>query len=68
MFRFPFSRERELRTQVFVWDRRLKKKGISLTILQRTVNTALIYAYRPARLRDDFLKEGVREFLEGVLQ
>ena len=65
VFRFPFSRERELWVQALVWDRRLKKKGISLAVLQKAERTALIYVYRPVHLRDDLQKEGVKEFLAG---
>lgn len=63
MFNFPFSSDKELYRQIDCWNKIIGSKGVSLTVLRKRENTALIYVYRRARLQADLEKSGVRSFL-----
>ncbi|HWR23670.1 MAG TPA: DUF3793 family protein [Feifaniaceae bacterium] len=47
------------------WDRALSSRGVRLKVLHRDRDSALIYAYRPAKLMEDLSHPAVRAFLIG---
>ena len=53
LFRISFSAETELYAQLRSWNTLLGDKGISLTVLRKNPDSALIYVYREARLQAD---------------
>lgn len=63
MFNFPFSSEDELCRQIACWNEIIGPKGVSLTILRKRENTALIYVYRRTRLEAALKEKDVRRFL-----
>ena len=54
-----------LSEQIGAWNDRLSAKGITLHILRRQENAALIYVCRMASLQTDLQKPGVMPFLSG---
>lgn len=65
LFNYPFSSEEELNGQIAEWNRILGDKGISITVLRRRANSALIYVYRRSRLREELKRSDIREFLKN---
>ena len=65
LFRVQPCRCLDARTQVGFWDRELSSRGVRVTVLQEDQNGALIYAYRPAKLKQDLNFPAVRVFLAG---
>ena len=63
LFSLNFSSENNFDKQFNKWNCQLGKKGISLLLLHRYQQTALIYVYRRTRLQDDLRKSGVAAFL-----
>ncbi len=63
LFCTPLGVANELEDHVAAWNRQLSKKGLSLQILRKRGNRALIYVYRKTRLEADFMKPGVADFL-----
>lgn len=63
LFSFPFSSESELDRQAAHWNKILEPKGVTITVLKKRENAALIYVYRRAKLEADFAKNGVRKFM-----
>ncbi len=53
LFTCPFRTEEELRADIAALNRRLAPKGVNVRIL-RIRKRALLYLYRPSRLRRDF--------------
>ena len=64
LFWVPCESERELEESLTELRRQLKCKGVSLEVLRRTDEKALIYVYRYRRLQQDLQKPGVAEFLQ----
>ena len=62
LFTCPFRTEEELRADIASLNRRLASKGVSVRIL-RVRRRALLYLYRPSRLRRDFAAAEVRMLL-----
>lgn len=48
-----------------LWNRRLNSKGVSLKALRISKENALLYVYREKKLKEDFSKNGVAEFLSS---
>ena len=63
LFSLNFSSEKNFDKQFNKWNCQLGKKGISLLLLHRYQQTALIYVYRRGRLQNDLCKPGVAAFL-----
>ena len=65
LFNHTFSSEQELENQLAVLNSQLKGKGISLQVLCRRRNKALIYVYRRAHLQADLNRQEVGRFLKA---
>ena len=63
LFSLNFSSEKNFDKQFNKWNCQLGKKGISLLLLHRYQQTALIYVYHRGRLQNDLCKPGVAAFL-----
>lgn len=63
MFCIPLEDAGCLETQVAQWDAVLRGKGLSLRMLRRQGDRALLYLFRPARLQQDLDQPGVRSLL-----
>lgn len=53
LFNYSFASETELYDQLFRLNEMLEAKGVSLTLLRKTANSALIYVYRKKNLERD---------------
>lgn len=63
MFCIPLEDAGCLEAQVAQWDAALRGKGLSLRMLRRQGNRALLYLFRPARLQQDLDQPGARSLL-----
>lgn len=63
LFNLSFPAEDILIKQLAAWNRTLEPKGVSVLVLRRQKNSALVYVYRKARLQKDLEKPGVSRFL-----
>ena len=63
MFCIPLEDAGCLETQVAQWDAALRGKGLSLRMLRRQGDRALLYLFRPARLQQDLDQPGARSLL-----
>lgn len=64
LFNYRYSSTDELNKAVWRWNKELSVKGISVTVLRRRENTALIYVYRTEKLAEDFSRPGVARFMK----
>lgn len=64
LFNHSFSSEEELEKQLSDLNGQLGKKGITLLLLYRRRNKALIYVFRKNRLQADLNRPGVGRFLK----
>lgn len=64
LFNCRFGDVSELENAVSRWNNELSVKGISVTVLRRRENTALIYVYRAEKLAEDFSRPGVARFMK----
>lgn len=53
MFSCPFKSSEELKSSVRFWNKRLLSKGLRVIPLKFSGNSALIYIYRPIKLKKD---------------
>ena len=65
LFNYQFTSREELDGQLAEWNRNLSDKGVAITVLRRKEKTALVYVYRPSRLRRELERSDVCEFLKG---
>ncbi|WP_029694843.1 DUF3793 family protein [Lacrimispora indolis] len=65
LFNHPFSSEEELEDQLAGLNSQLEGKGISLLVLCRRRNKALIYVCRKSRLQADLSRPEVGRFLKA---
>lgn len=65
LFTYAYGSEDDLKTQVYYWNQSVREKGISLLILRKRNQSALIYVCRLNFLRRDMENPGVKEFLAG---
>lgn len=65
LFSHPFSPEMDLASQLTCLNDQLGEKGISLLLLCRHGNKALIYVYRKALLQADLNRPEVSKFLQA---
>lgn len=63
LFTHPFGSHRELRESLVHWNRFFLKKGLQVLPLRYRDGKALIYLYRPDRLRRDLSHHGARALL-----
>ena len=63
LFTLSFSSEADLEEQLVHWNAKLGSKGVSLLVLRRREQTALVYVCRKAKLRADLEKPGVAQLL-----
>ncbi len=61
LFNYRYSNIDELETAVKRWNDELSGKGITVTVLRRRENTALIYVYRAERLSEDFSRRVLQD-------
>ena len=61
---FTYRFEGDLDEQIAVWNELFAEKGISLLVLRRRENTALIYVCRKAKLEKDLNRPGVERLLK----
>lgn len=64
LFNYRYSSTDELNKAVWRWNKELSVKGISVTVLRRRENTALVYVYRTEKLAKDFSRPGVARFMK----
>ena len=64
LFNYRYSSTDELNKAVERWNKELSGKGITVTVLRKRENTALIYVYRAKRLAKDFSRPGVERFMK----
>lgn len=64
LFTCPFQSEGQIRADIEALNRRLAPKGVQLRIL-RLRRRALLYLYRPSRLRKDFAEDDAAEILSA---
>ncbi len=65
LFSHPFSSEMDLESELSRLNGQLGEKGISLLLLCRRGNKALIYVYRKAHLKADLSRPEVGKFLQA---
>ena len=58
-----FPSEEDLEQQLAMWNEHLCDKGVSLLMMRKRENTALVYVCRKAKLQEDLRKPGVADFL-----
>ena len=63
LFSCNFENEENMRGDMRGLNRMLRNKGLRVLPLKYCDNRALVYVYRPARLRNDFMNKSVREIL-----
>jgi len=63
MFSYEFSSNCELESTVQTWNSKLGKKGISLHILHRHTQRAVIYVCRNSKLACDLSNRSIQKFL-----
>lgn len=66
LFCVPVKNGCELDMQIKKLDDFLNRKGLTLLVLKRYENRALIYLYRKSHLQKDLLKPGVENFLKKL--
>ena len=64
LFNYRYSSTDELNKAVERWNKELSGKGITVTVLRKRENTALIYVYRAKRLAKDLSRPGVERFMK----
>ena len=63
LFNYRYSSTDELNKAVERWNKELSGKGITVTVLRKRENTALIYVYRAKRLAKAFYEMSrIREY------
>ncbi|MDO4296524.1 MAG: DUF3793 family protein [bacterium] len=63
LFTFHYQDEKELQNSVREWDEQMSEKGIAVSILRTQKHMALIYVYRPSRLKRDMSRPETENFL-----
>lgn len=63
LFRVPYPSDLELQAGLDAMREPLRARGISLEVLRKEVDHALLYLYRREHLERDLSKEGVADFL-----
>lgn len=63
LFRLRFAEGLELSQQLAQWNERLGGKGVSLMVLRRWDDWALVYVCRKEKLKKDLQMPGVAQFL-----
>lgn len=64
LFSYTINPNDDIQRLVTFWNRILNQKGITLFILKKTNQNALIYVCRPGRLQTDLRRECVKSFLK----
>lgn len=65
LFSMPYGSEMELYRQITYWNRQIAGKGITVLLMRRHPERALIYVCRKARLAQTLARSEVRVFLAG---
>lgn len=60
-----FTSEEDLEQQLAMWNEQLGDKGVSLLMMRKREDTALVYVCRKAKLQEDLQKPGVAQFLSA---
>lgn len=66
LFCFSYTSESMLQAELRRCRLALGNKGVRIRVLRRHRGRALLYVYRPAKLRQDFQKPGVAPFLQRM--
>ena len=64
LFNYQFSSCEELDGQLAEWNRKLSDKGVAITVLRQSKKSALVYVYRPSRLRRELERSDIHAFLK----
>ncbi len=64
LFNYPLKSGDDFDGQVARWSELLEPKGVSLAVLRRSGQSALVYVYRRSRLEAALRRRGIAEFLE----
>ncbi len=63
LFSMPYESEQSLHSQIAFWNQQMRQKGVKVVLVRRREKKALIYVYRPERLRSSLNQPGVSCFL-----
>ena len=63
LFTYAYDREADFQEEFRLWEARFREKGVSLMVLRKGRNTALLYVCRKDRLKRDLQQPGVAPFL-----
>ena len=63
LFTYAYDREADFQEEFRLWEARFREKGVSLMLLRKRRNTALLYVCRKDRLKRDLQQPGVAPFL-----
>lgn len=66
LFNLPYTDQNKLTEQIYKWNKELNHKGVSIDILRCSKQKALIYVYRRNKLKEDFDRNGVKDFLKNI--
>lgn len=66
LFSCPYQKEHQIREDCRLFNRRLGKKGIRLLLLRCSKQRALLYLYRPRKLKQDLAQDCASRLLTGL--
>lgn len=58
LFTYAYDREADFQEEFRLWEARFREKGVSLMVLRKGRNTALLYVCRKDRLKRDLQQIG----------
>ena len=64
LFSFDYQTEEELMENLTYWNEEMREKGISLILMRKKKQNALIYVYRRSRLEVTLKEQEIRRFLQ----
>jgi hypothetical protein len=64
LFSFDYQTEEELMENLAYWNEEMREKGISLILMRKKKQNALIYVYRRSRLEVILKEREIRRFLQ----
>lgn len=66
LFNLQYTDKNGLTEQICKWNKELNNKGVSIDVLRYSKHKALIYVYRRNKLKEDFERIGVKDFLKNI--
>lgn len=65
LFNYKILLNEDIEAQVKAWNNRLNPKGVTIVILRKREERALLYVYRENMLQNDLARPGVTEFMSS---